>query len=135
MSFPRRVPQKERKRGGRTRLTIHLRSIFELQDRSVPAFLTTLILGLGILLFAPYYAWRWRSPATLLFTYLVPVLPFVLVFDGWISSLRTRTPDEVEALLRSCGAPGADRWELRSGHVRHLWPCGYVNWIVCIKGE
>lgn len=112
-------------------------SIFELQDRSLSAFLTCCLLGVGFLLAAPYYAFRWRQgPAvTLLFTYLVPVLPFVLVFDGWISSLRTRTPDEVEVLLRTCGAARADvdRWEAKSGSVRHLWPCGYLNWVICVK--
>ncbi|KJR86347.1 uncharacterized protein SPSK_02639 [Sporothrix schenckii 1099-18] len=109
--------------------------IFELQDRSLSAFVTTLIFGLGILLTAPYYAWRWRSPMTLVFTYLIPILPFVLVFDGWMSMLRTRTPDEVEALLRTCGASTADTdaWDLRSGEVQHLWPCGYMKWIVCTK--
>ena len=107
--------------------------IFELQDRSFGAFVTTLIFGLGIMLTAPYYAWVWRSPMTLVFTYLIPILPFVLVFDGWMSMLRTRTPDEVEALLRTCGAADTDAWELRSGEVRHLWPCGYLKWIVCTK--
>ena len=109
--------------------------IFELQDRSLSAFVTTLVFGLGVLLTAPYYAWRWRSPMTLVFTYLIPILPFVLLFDGWMSMLRTRTPDEVEALLRTCGASTADTdaWELRSGEVRHLWPCGYMKWIVCTK--
>ncbi|EFX00518.1 hypothetical protein CMQ_7520 [Grosmannia clavigera kw1407] len=111
--------------------------ILELQDRSVSAFFTTLAFGLGILLTAPYYAWRWRSPMTLVFTYLLPILPFVLVFDGWMSMLRTRTPDEVAALLHSCGATPADvaRWELHSGEIRHLWPCGYLKWIVCVKRQ
>jgi hypothetical protein len=106
--------------------------IFELQDRSAESILATFILGCGILLAAPYYAWKWRSPATLFFTYLIPILPFVLVFDGIVSSLRTRTPEEVEALLRTCGADVSD-WEMRSGRTRHLWPCAYLNWIVCTK--
>ena len=72
---------------------------------------------------------------TLVFTYLLPILPFVLVFDGYISSLRTRTPDEVEVLLRTCGANGTDGWVMKSGDALHLWPFGYVNWIVCLKQE
>ena len=95
----------------------------------------TCLFGIGILLSAPYYAWKWRSPATLLFTYLIPILPFVLVFDGWVSSLRTRTQEELEVLLRTCGAKYADRWELRSGAERHLRPGGYVHWFVCLKKE
>jgi len=70
----------------------------------------------------------------ILFTYVVPIIPFVLVFDGLISSLRTRTPDEVEVLLRSCGAD-ANGWEVHSGRKLHLWPCAYINWVVCAKKE
>ena len=96
--------------------------------------MSIVIFGLGIMTLAPYYAWKWRSVSTLIFTYLIPILPFVLVFDGLISSLRTRTPEEVEVLLRTCGAD-VDGWELKSGRTRHLWPCGYLTWIVCTKRQ
>ncbi len=39
----------------------------------------------------------------------MPIIPFVLVFDGFVSALRTRTPQEVEVLLRTCGAEGTER--------------------------
>ncbi|KAK0708084.1 hypothetical protein B0H67DRAFT_671790 [Lasiosphaeris hirsuta] len=115
--------------------------IFELQERSfLGGFLTCALFGLGIFVAAPYYAFLWQSPTTLVFTYLIPILPFVLVFDGWMSALRTRTPDEVEALLRNCGAEGGEdeiaRWEVRSGKDVFMWPFGRLNWIVCVrKGE
>ncbi|CAM1501848.1 Fc.00g038320.m01.CDS01 [Cosmosporella sp. VM-42] len=105
-------------------------AIFELQDRYFSSTLTHFIFGIGVIAAAPYYAWKWRSPATLIFTWLIPILPFVLIFDGFMSSIRTRTPDEIEALLRSCGADTSE-WELKSGSERHLWPCGYLNWIIC----
>ncbi|KAH6894326.1 hypothetical protein B0T10DRAFT_249674 [Thelonectria olida] len=105
-------------------------AIFELQDRSFASVVTLIMLGIGVLIEAPLRAWIWRSPATFIFSWLIPILPFVLVFDGYISALRTRTPDEVEALLRGCGA-NTSEWEIRSGSKRHLWPCGYLNWIVC----
>ncbi|KAK3682411.1 hypothetical protein B0T22DRAFT_282777 [Podospora appendiculata] len=112
--------------------------IFELQERNPLGFLTCLLFGIGILLMAPYYALVvWRSPLTLFFVYVVPILPFVLVFDGWMSALRTRTPDEVEALLRTCGADGADaeiaRWQVRSGRETFMWPVGQLNWIICVR--
>ncbi|EOO02211.1 hypothetical protein UCRPA7_2295 [Phaeoacremonium minimum UCRPA7] len=111
-------------------------AIFELPDRTAAGFLTTLVFGVGIMLTAPYYAWAWRSPMTLFWAWVVPVLPFVLVFDGIVSGLRVRTPEEVEVLLRTCGAEGgAEGWEVRSGRERHLWPCGYLNWIICVKKE
>ncbi|KAK3316447.1 hypothetical protein B0H66DRAFT_295354 [Apodospora peruviana] len=116
--------------------------IFELQQRNFLGFITCCLFGIGIFLCAPYYAFKWRSPATLLFTYLIPVLPFVLVFDGWMSALRTRTPDEVEALLRTCtdteGGSGeeiAASWEVRSGRETFMWPVGELNWIICAKKE
>ncbi|KAM7207279.1 hypothetical protein V8F20_002341 [Naviculisporaceae sp. PSN 640] len=111
--------------------------IFELQGRDFSGFITCALFGIGIMLSAPIFAWKWRSPLTLVFTYLLPILPFVLVWDGWMSSLRTRTPEEVEALMRTCGAEGdiAESWEVRSGVEQLMWPCGELRWIVCVKKE
>jgi hypothetical protein len=109
--------------------------IFELQDRSIASVLATSLFGIVSMIVAPYYAWKWRSPMTLFYTYILPILPFVLVFDGYISALRTRTPEEVEVMLRSCGAKDADKWEVQSGRPLHLWPIGYLNWIVCLKKD
>lgn len=110
-------------------------AIFELQDRSLRAFLACCLLGVGVMLTAPIHAWRWRSPATLFWCYALPVLPFVLVFDGLVSSLRTRTPDEVEALMRTCGVDEKElaQWEVRSGRECHLPPVADLNWIICTR--
>ena len=110
--------------------TSHGLAIFELQDRSVASFMTHVLFGISTIFFAPLFAWKWKSPATLFFSWLVPILPFVLVFDGYISSLRTRTPDEFRHLLATCGADTSG-WEIQSGSDLHLWPCGYLNWIIC----
>ncbi|KAF5641946.1 uncharacterized protein FTJAE_3861 [Fusarium tjaetaba] len=105
-------------------------AIFELQDRSFASVLAVTFLGIGAFFSAPFFALKWRSPATFIFSCLIPILPFVLMFDGYISALRTRTPEEVEALLRSCGAD-TSKWEVKSGSEMHLWPCGYLNWVIC----
>ncbi|KAK6086707.1 hypothetical protein SCUP515_00273 [Seiridium cupressi] len=104
--------------------------IFEMQDRSFASMVTCFLYGFFILLCAPFFYW-W-SPKRLFFVYVLPIVPFVLVFDGLISSLRTRTPEEVEVLLRTCGADTTD-WEIKSGRERFLWPTGELNWIVCTK--
>ncbi|KAL2133998.1 hypothetical protein VTI74DRAFT_1251 [Chaetomium olivicolor] len=113
--------------------------IFELQDRGMAGFLSCCLFGIGTLIMAPYYAWLWGEPLALFFTYLVPILPAVLVFDGWMSCLRTRTPDEVEALLRTCGVDGGEseiaKWEIKSGSETFMWPVGNVNWIIAVKRE
>jgi hypothetical protein len=109
--------------------------IFELQDRGVAGFLACCLFGIGTMVMAPYYAFLWGAPMALFWTYVVPVLPFVLVFDGWMSCLRTRTPDEVQVLLRTCGADEAEiaKWELKSGNETFMWPVGRVNWVICVK--
>jgi len=119
-------------------LTTHpVYRIFELQERNFSGFLACLLLGVGIFSLEPYYAYKWRSPATLFFTYLIPILPVVLVWDGFMSALRTRTPEETEALLRDCGAATdiSASWEVRSGKEMFMWPVGEVNWIMCVKKE
>ncbi|KAH7259928.1 hypothetical protein B0J15DRAFT_511760 [Fusarium solani] len=105
-------------------------AIFELQDRSALSFMADLLLPIGVILSAPYYASKWRAPSVFIFTWLIPVIPLVLIWDGIVSSLRTRDPGEVEALLRSCGGD-ATGWEMRSGKETFLWPCGHLNWIIC----
>ncbi|KAK5995201.1 hypothetical protein PT974_03599 [Cladobotryum mycophilum] len=105
-------------------------AIFELQDRTLEIVLSMLMFGTAIMLAAPFYAWKWRSPATLFFTWVIPILPFVIVFDGFMSAMRTRTPEEVESLLRGCGAD-TSLWEVRSGRQMFVYPWGYMNWIVC----
>lgn len=107
-------------------------AIMELQGRDLLSFIMPAILGIGCFIFAPLYAWRLRSFSVLIFTYLIPIIPFVLVFDGYISALRTRTPDEVEALMKSCGGR-TEGWEFKSGKEIYMPPVGSVRWIVSEK--
>lgn len=51
---------------------------------------------------------RWSR---LLWTYLVPVVPFVVLFDGIVSCPRTYTQAELHALTRGLGA-GGYTWEI-----------------------
>lgn len=105
-------------------------AIFELQDRYFLSFLAVTLLPFKVMFASPYYAFKWKSPIIFIFTWLIPILPLVMIWDGYVSSLRTREPEEVEKLLRGCGAD-ASGWEIRSGKERFLWPCGHINWIVC----
>lgn len=111
--------------------TSHGFAIFELQSRDIPSFISCLLFGFFIFLIAPLLYW-W-SPQILFFVYVVPIVPFVLVYDGLVSSLRTRTADEVELLLRTCGAGNTVDWVVRSGSERFLWPCGHLKWIICAR--
>lgn len=110
----------------------NLNSIFELQSRHLSSFLLVSLTWPLLMLLTPFYFYD--SPAHLFFTYLVPLVPFVVVFDGYISSLRTRTPEEVQALMRSkVDAETLSKWKFRSGESCHTWPIGFMNWIICTK--
>jgi hypothetical protein len=72
----------------------------------------------------PLFAWlltptmrpfRWSR---LLLTYLLPVIPLVLLWDGLVSCLRTRTPEELLALTRSF--PHYD-WQAGYARAQGIW--------------
>lgn len=68
-------------------------------------FLWVLLLIVSTPLIQPF---RWSR---LLCTFVIPVLPFVLLFDGLISCLRTYRPQELRELIGNLRAPGY-RWEI-----------------------
>ncbi|CZS92709.1 uncharacterized protein RAG0_03234 [Rhynchosporium agropyri] len=104
--------------------------ILELQERTFSSFLTVFAMGVMIFFVTPFYFWR--SPGHLFFTNVIPIIPFVLVFDGYVSALRTRSAEEVQALMKDCGA-SCDGWTVKSGKEQHTWPTGYMTWIIGTK--
>ncbi|ETN44339.1 uncharacterized protein HMPREF1541_10519 [Cyphellophora europaea CBS 101466] len=108
--------------------------IFELQSRNLASlFMVSLLWPLAMLL-APIYFWR--RPAHLFFTYLVPLVPFVWVFDGLVSCLRTRTVEEIEALMvQAVGEEGLRGWKVRSGEEVHTVGIGKLYWSVVTKED
>ncbi|KAI9876002.1 MAG: hypothetical protein M1830_007577 [Pleopsidium flavum] len=107
--------------------------IFELQSRSPASLLTITLLGPLLFALTPFYFSH--SPLHLLFTYIIPIIPLVVVFDGYVSCMRTRTPDEVLSLLENNGGlPEGEGWVIRSGSEMHTWPMGYMSWVIAVKG-
>jgi hypothetical protein len=72
--------------------------IFELTDRRLPAVLGMIIVPLIILLVTP--AIRPLRLSRLIFTYLLPAIPLIGLFDGIVSCLRTYSPDEMHQLIK-----------------------------------
>ena len=54
---------------------------------------------------------------TLLLTYLPPLLPVVIWWDGFVSTLRTYTVSELEAFAREVKVDGYE-WQVRELPVR-----------------
>jgi len=90
--------------------------IFELPNRTFQgvsfSFIATF---LGVLLLTPTI--RPRRGAWWIFTYLLPVIPFIVAWDGWVSHLRAYTPDEL--LRMTCKFSDSYRWETRRLKIRN----------------
>jgi hypothetical protein len=67
---------------------------------------------------------RWPR---LVWTYLLPVIPFVVCFDGWMSCLRAYSPQELSEIVRSLPG-GTYQWEIgeeRGGFLPVTYLIGY----------
>lgn len=85
-------------------------AIFEISDRTLPTLLSILLTPVFVWAVTPFMRpFLWRR---LLFTYLLPLVPFTCLWDGIVSQLRAYTVDELRALAAG-SAPM--RWE--AGHV------------------
>ncbi|KAI9680709.1 MAG: hypothetical protein M1817_004149 [Caeruleum heppii] len=103
--------------------------IFELQDRTISSLITVFLMGPLLFLISPFYFWR--SPGHLFFTYIIPIIPLVVVFDGYVSSLRTRNAKEILNMLKDSG--DLEDWRFDSGSEQHTWPTGYMIWFSGVK--
>jgi hypothetical protein len=90
--------------------------IFEYTERSWLIWgLPTLLIPLFVWLCTPFMRpIRWRR---LLWTYLVPVVPIVALWDGFVSNLRTYSVRELKDLVEQVAD---DRYEWRIGKRRSL---------------
>lgn len=85
-------------------------AVMEMTKRSLVAVLLILTTPLFAFVVTPFM--RPFSWVRLLLTYLVPIIPLVIAFDGIISCLRTYSPDELRTIVE--GLPEDDyRWEIR----------------------
>jgi hypothetical protein len=77
---------------------------FEPMHRDIRTMLLTCLTPLAVLFITPLLRpFHWPR---LFWTYLVPIIPLVVLIDGVVSCLRTYTPDELKALAESVGAEG-----------------------------
>ncbi|MGE6761063.1 hypothetical protein ACQKGO_23795 [Corallococcus interemptor] len=91
---------------------------FELTQRSLPYVLVQLLLVVPLVwgftpLIQPRRWWRW------LFTYLVPIIPLLVLWDGVVSSFRTYAPEDLEELTEGLTANGYT-WHLGVHRARGM---------------
>ena len=83
--------------------------IFEATARHMFTFLSVLFVPFAAWLFLPFRRpFRWSR---LLWTYFIPVIPFVLFFDGLISCLRAYSLADLQAMTSGLEA-SRYRWEI-----------------------
>ena len=87
--------------------------VFEMTHRSLVAVGVMGLAPLLVLVCAPFVRpFRWSR---LLWTYPVPILPLLALFDGVVSCLRTYSPAELEALTEGLDE-GGYVWEFGEEH-------------------
>jgi hypothetical protein len=91
-------------------------AIFEATGRGPLTLLSLLLVPIATLLLLPFQRpLRWSS---LIWTYIIPVIPFVIFFDGFISCMRAHSLEDLAELTR--GLPENYKWiwgEDRSGRL------------------
>jgi hypothetical protein len=86
----------------------------------------------------PFVCTPWIRPfrwSRLLWTYLIPIIPLVFLFDGVVSCLRTYRPQELREIVDTVTA-GEYHWEIgehASGRVPITYLIGYPR--VCATGS
>lgn len=99
--------------------------VFEMLARTVPHILTAPLIPLMVLLATPFV--RPFRPGRLLWTYALPVVPLVTLWDGLVSMLRVYSTAELAELVRGLDYPGY-QWEideLRVGPAAVPYLLGY----------
>lgn len=85
-------------------------AIAESTQRHVLLLAYMLISPLLVLLTSPFQKpFRWSR---LFWTYVLPVVPFAVAFDGFVSCLRTYTPEELMDIVRNVTGSESYEWQV-----------------------
>lgn len=103
-------------------------AIFEAQERSFPSLLAMFLSPISVLLTAPFI--RPFKIGRIIFTYLIPIVPLFVWWDGIVSSLRTYSEKEMHELVKSVNNNETFDWEIgrvKSGPGVVLYLLGTVR--------
>jgi hypothetical protein len=85
-------------------------AIFEGQERSIPSILAMIFSPISVLLTTPFI--RPFRFGRIIFTYLIPIVPVFVLWDGIVSSLRTYSLQEMNGLVGSLNGKENNDWEI-----------------------
>jgi len=89
-------------------------AIFEAQERSVSSIIAMLFSPISVLFTTPFI--KPFKIGRLVFTYLIPVVPMFVLWDGVISSLRTYSVKEMNGLVNDLNNSEKFNWKI--GRIR-----------------
>ncbi|MEZ4772146.1 MAG: hypothetical protein R3D00_03115 [Bacteroidia bacterium] len=100
--------------------------IFEAQKRDVKHFIQFFFSPINVILVTPFL--RPFSFLRLIFTYLIPLVPLFVWWDGLVSVLRTYSIAEMKDMISRLDKSDSFDWEVgesRTGQVTNLYILGY----------
>ncbi len=103
-------------------------AIFEVVDRALLPMLGILFAPLTFALALPFlrpFRWIWLP-----FTYLVPILPLFVLWDGLVSCLRVYSTRELEEIVGSLEPRHRDAYDWDIGRIRLPGPPAYATYLV-----
>ncbi len=101
--------------------------VFEITVKNCSMTYITSILNFFPAMFVPFFAkrWDWRK---IIFSTLIPIIPFFLSWDGVVSGLRTYTKKELQDLATKASPDGRikmDYTEKRYFGILHSYMCRF----------
>jgi hypothetical protein len=119
-------------------------AIVDKRERRILSFLAVLFETIVTFLCAIF--WFSDDPTHLVFTYMIPILPFIQCLDGIIGCLRRRPFEEMlrlfeaasghKAVLREDGGRPrfvCGKWLFHEERHLHTWPLGYMQVVIGTK--
>jgi len=101
-------------------------AIFEAQERNIKSALFMLLSPLNVLFMTPFIKpFKLRR---IVFTYLIPILPILVCWDGFVSVLRTYSIKEMNTLISNLDNKDSFEWKLgkvKSGPSKITYLLGY----------
>lgn len=100
-------------------------AIFEAQERSLPSIIAMIFSPISVLLTTPFI--RPFKIGRIIFTYFIPIVPLLVLCDGIVSSLRTYSVEEMNAIIGSLNNKETFNWEVgkvKSGPGKILYLLG-----------
>ena len=100
--------------------------VFEAQERNIKSLIFMLLSPINVLLMTPFI--KPFKIGRIIFTYLIPILPLLICWDGIVSVLRTYSTDELKKLISDLNRKDDYIWEIGkvpSGPSKVIYLMGY----------